>query len=535
MMSSLLALVCSFTACNTDIADRYPTIKLEVAAGAVAANSVTFTVTAEGADEIYYWVEKASEVTAEGVEDVVNRLLIEKGTYLDAQTDLPFTQEVVESGLAQTTEYTVYVYAKNFAHHAFATPVSMTTSEAVVITPPTVAVEVDEELVESEGFVAAVVTSNAQKGAWTVVPKYTEGVTAAKVLAEGTALEAAELNDAVEIVVEGLEAGKEYDFYVAVENQGVQVLSDVVAVTTAAPSAPVIEFYFGEASLQQSLDLSAAVGLPGVYVTLMDEGTGCVAQLFMYDLSTYPEYPGYMMSGDYPALTGSFDNGEFPQSSCLLADPGYTQFVNMLTGDTYTVVGNLGVDEDDTVYGVNLISMMPDSDMNMLVFNVPVVDANGNPAVIQGQYTGPLGYSVTPKTYPFDLEGWSFTDFTLKQDGDVVTLKSTSINGDFVMVLNTNGGKWAYSEGEQAIPFVVGENLAGGYYSYVEGPEEFLFTSGRIAFEKIDDAGNYKLYVSTGRGDVSVPGWIMEGKSGAYEIAAPENGYSITVTAAAAE
>ena len=182
MMSSLLALVCSFTACNTDIADRYPTIKLEVAAGAVTANSVTFTVTAEGADEIYYWVEKASEVTAEGVEDVVNRLLIEKGTYLDAQTDLPFTQEVVESGLAQTTEYTVYVYAKNFAHHAFATPVSMTTSEAVVITPPTVAVEVDEELVESEGFVAAVVTSNAQKGAWTVVPKYTEGVTAAKVL-----------------------------------------------------------------------------------------------------------------------------------------------------------------------------------------------------------------------------------------------------------------------------------------------------------------------------------------------------------------
>ena len=59
MMSSLLALVCSFTACNTDIADRYPTIKLEVAAGAVTANSVTFTVTAEGADEIYYWVERA--------------------------------------------------------------------------------------------------------------------------------------------------------------------------------------------------------------------------------------------------------------------------------------------------------------------------------------------------------------------------------------------------------------------------------------------------------------------------------------------
>lgn len=533
MMSSLLALVCSFTACNTDIADRYPTIKLEVAAGAVTANSVTFTVTAEGADEIYYWVEKASEVTAEGVEDVDNRLMIEDGTYLDAQTDLPFSQEVVESGLAQTTEYTVYVYAKNFAHHAFATPVSMTTSEAVVITPPTVAVEVDEELVEEEGFIASVVTSNAQKGAWTVVPKYTEGVTAAKVLAEGTALEAAELNDAVEIVVEGLEAGTEYDFYVAVENQGVQVLSDVVAVTTAAPSAPVIEFYFGEASLQQSMDLNAAVGLPGVWITLIDSNTGCGAQLFMYDLSTYPEYPGYMMSGDYPALTGSVENNEYPQSSCLLADPGYTQFINLVTGDTYTVVGNLGLDSDDTVYGVNLISIMPDFDMNMLSFNVPVVDANGNAAVIKGQYTGPLGYSVTPKTYPMNLDEWDFTEFTMTQKGDVVTLKSISVSGDFVMVLTTDGGKWATVENEQAIPFIVGENLAGGYYSYVEGPEEFLFTSGRISFEKVDDAGNYKLYISTGRGDVSAPGLIMEGKSGAYEVVVPENGYSIKVTPAA--
>lgn len=530
MMSSLLALVCSFTACSTDIAERYPTISVEVTTGAVTANSVTFTVTAEGADEIYYWVAKAAEaVVPEGEVAPDTKLLIEKGTYLDAQTDLPFSQEVVETGLAPTTEYKIYVYAENFAHHAYATPASATTTEVVAVVVPTVEVVISEASVAAREFTASVTTTNAQKGAWMVVPKYTEGVTAAKVFAEGTAMTTAELNDAIDIVVSALEPLTEYDFYVAVENDGIQVLSDVATATT---TVPVVELYFGEDALMQSIDLNDIIGVPGVFVSLMDGNTGAAANLFMYDLSSYPENPGYMMGGDYPALSGSFDNGQLPEQSCLLADPGYTSFANLVTGEEYTVLGDMGTDSFGSVYGVNLLTVMPDADNNMLTFNVPALDSKGEFVVIQGQYTGPLGYQVTPTTYPMNLEVWNFTNFTLKQNGDVVTLKSTSINGDFVMVLNTNGGVFDNSQGAY---FEAGEggNMTGGYYSYVEGPEEFLFVSGRIAFEKVDDAGNYILHVSRSRAQMEVPGWILVGESGAYEVEAPEEGYRITITPAA--
>ena len=530
MMSSLLALVCSFTACSTDIAERYPTISVEVTTGAVTANSVAFTITAEGADEIYYWVAKASEpVVAEGEVAPDTKLLIEKGTYLDAQTDLPFSQEVVKTGLAPTTEYKIYVYAKNFAHHAYATPASATTTEVVAVVVPTVEVVISEASVAAREFTASVTTTNAQKGAWMVVPKYTEGVTAAKVFAEGTAMTTAELNDAIDIVVSALEPLTEYDFYVAVETDGVQVLSDVATATT---TVPVVELYFGSDALLQSYDLNDIIGIPGVWVTLMDSATGAAANLFMYDLSSYPENPGYMMGGDYPALSGSFDNGQLPEQSCLLADPGYTSFANLVTGEEYTVLGDMGTDSFGSVYGVNLLTVMPDADNNMLTFNVPALDSKGEFVVIQGQYTGPLGYQVTPTTYPMNLEVWNFTNFTLKQNGDVVTLKSTSINGDFVMVLNTNGGVFDNSQGAY---FEAGEggNMTGGYYSYVEGPEEFLFVSGRIAFEKVDDAGNYILHVSRSRAQMEVPGWILVGESGAYEVEAPEEGYRITITPAA--
>ena len=530
MMSSLLALVCSFTACSTDITERYPTISVEVTTGAVTANSVTFTVTAEGADEIYYWVAKAAEaVVPEGEVAPDTKLLIEKGTYLDAQTDLPFSQEVVETGLAPTTEYKIYVYAENFAHHAYATPASATTTEVVAVVVPTVEVVISEASVAAREFTASVTTTNAQKGAWMVVPKYTEGVTAAKVFAEGTAMTTAELNDAIDIVVSALEPLTEYDFYVAVENDGIQVLSDVATATT---TVPVVELYFGSDALLQSYDLNDIIGIPGVWVTLMDSATGAAANLFMYDFSSYPENPGYMMGGDYPALSGSFDNGQLPEQSCLLADPGYTMFADLVTGEEYTVLGDMGTDSFGSVYGVNLLTVMPDADNNMLTFNVPALDSKGEFVVIQGQYTGPLGYQVTPTTYPMNLEVWNFTNFTLKQNGDVVTLKSTSINGDFVMVLNTNGGVFDNSQGAY---FEAGEggNMTGGYYSYVEGPEEFLFVSGRIAFEKVDDAGNYILHVSRSRAQMEVPGWILVGESGAYEVEAPEEGYRITITPAA--
>lgn len=509
VMSSLLALVCSFTACSTDLADNYPTISVEVTPGETTASSIAFTIKAQGADDIYYWVVKTA---AEGEEDNPE-LNIKKGTYLDASMDTPFEQLVEKTGLAEKTEYNVYVYAKNFSHDAYATPIKLTTGEAVVIATPTVKVVLDPASATETSFDAFVTTENAQKASWLVLPKYTAGVNAAKVFAEGTAI-TEKLNEGeVAVTVEGLEPGTDYDFYVAVDNEGVQVLSEVASVSTVEPSTPVITVAFSE--LADSKSLVDTEDLPGMYVMVVNPETNDMANLFMYDRTNYPDYAGYLSSGDYPALTGSLDAGQLPQASCLLADPSYTNFT--IGGVEYYPVGDLGATKEGLVYGLNITTVMPDEDNNLITFNVPVVDAAGNEYIIQGEYMGPLGYVAQIQSYPFELTQWGFKEFTATTEGNVVTLKSTSLNGDFVMNLHTEDGNWLDTG------FVAGEGgtLTGGFTSYVEGaPETFSFISGRISFSKGEGENDYKLIISTRAGE-----WMMQGQSGAYTIVVPESEY----------
>ena len=518
VMSSLLALVCSFTACSTDIADNYPTISVEVSGGDVTASSVSFTVKATGADDIYYWVEKAP---AEGAE--VSPLLdLDKASYLDASVDAPFEQLVEEEDLAQKTEYTIYVYAKNFAHSDYATPIKLTTTEAVVIATPKVSVLIDEAEVYEDSFLAFVTTENAEKASWMVVPKYTTGLTAAKVLADGTAITDTLNNGEVAVIVEGLEASTDYDFYVAVENQGLQVLSEVATVTTSAPTIPVITVAFSVLDVERSMNLVEAAGLPGMYIMVANPETQDIATLFMYDLTNYPDYAGYLSSGDYPALSGSYEQGTYPQASCLLADPALTNFV--VGGVEYYPVGDKGVDADGNVYGINLLTAMPGQDNNLITFNVPVVDATGKEYILKGEYMGPMGYVASIATWPFNLSEWGFTAFESTTEGNVVTLTSNSLNGMFELVLTTENGNIEDN-------FTVGETLAGGFTSFVEGaPEFFELQSGRIAITKAENGGanDYLLIIST-RGDET----IMVGKSGAYKVEALE--YPITITFPAAE
>ena len=511
MMSSLLALVCSFTACNTDIADDYPSVSISLTAGEATSSSVSFTIKASGADDIYYWV-----VTAE--DDVeLTELNIDKASYLDAQVDLEFEQVVTKSSLKASTEYHIYAYAVNFAHNGYSNSISMTTSAATVAAPlATVSViKVDEDELTDTSFLMWVGTTNAAKASWLVVPKYTEGVTAAKVLSEGVALAASQLNKAeVAVTVEDLTPDTEYDFYLAAENvEGKQVISDVVAVTTAPKVIPVVEVELTE--LMNTTDLSVA-GLPGIWTMLMNPTTGDGVTLFAYNLDA--EYPGYLANGEYPLLSGSFDNGTLPNATCVLADPGYTSF--SVGGVDYYPIGDLGADEEGNVYGITVMTAMPESDENYIEFNIPAEDLSGNQVIIRGSYYGPLGYVTSIATWPFDLAQWSFTKFEATANGNNVVLKSNSINGEFVMNLTTENGA---IEGT----YIVGENLAGGFTSFLEGaPEFYEFVSGRIALIKGDAEGQYTLAVST-RGDE----WIMVGESGAYKIDAKD--YDITITAAA--
>ena len=525
-VSSLLALVCSFTSCSTDLSEEYPTISLSVTPGETTASSVTFTIKAEGADEIYYWVVNTATQDPENTQ-----LLIEKGTYLDAQTDVQFEQEVVKSSLAASTEYCVYVYAKNFAHHAYATPATLTTKAAVVVATPEVKeLVVDTESVTAKSFVAFLTAANAQKAAWYVVPKYTDGVTAAKALEAGVAIEGPFVDEngqptEVGFDVTGLQGSTDYDLYVALENQGVAVLSAPVAVTTAE-AVTILEMNFDE--LMASTNLVDAIGLPGLWVTLANSATGAVANLFMYDFLDYPNYAGYLSSGLYPVLAGNLENNDLPFSTCLLGDPSFTNFQD--ANGVYSPVVKSGAD-----YGISLLTVMPAQDNNELTFNVPVVDAEGNEYVIKGSYVGALGYIGNLAAYSMDLREWSFTKFVLTTEGNTVTLTSNNQNGSFVIALQTENGKWASAESEASIAFVAGEggNMTGGYTSYLEGePELFSFVSGRISFTKVDDNGNYILNVAYPRANMDMPDWLMQGKSGAYKIVAPEEGYPITVTVA---
>lgn len=523
VMSSLLALVCSFTACSTDIDDNYPTITVSVEAGTTTDSSATFTIKANGADDMYYWVYATP---AEGAEDY--ELLIEKGTYLDASVDTPFEQEITVTGLKATTEYNVHVYAKNFAHNAYANPIKFTTGVTPLPAPAPVIkkVLVEEEEVTETSFLAYVTVEGAQSAAYLVVPKYTADITAEKVFANGVAI-TEKLDGEVAVTVEDLNPGTDYEFYVAANNYDVLALSEPVAVTTLVPQTPVVELYFDE--LMDTKDLADLVGLPGILVQVRNSATLAMASLFIVDYSS-AEYPGYLASGDYPALSGSFDAGTCPEVSCLLADPSYTSFFD--GENTYFVVGDVAESDEGIPYCLNVLTAMPKSDENLLSFNLPVVDAEGNEYVLQGEYLGPLGYTSSIVAYPFDLKQWGFTNFTATVSGNTVKLKSTSINGDFEMILQTENGQWVDTA------FVAGEggNLTGGFTSFLEGaPETFVFTSGRILFSKAEGENAYTLNVSS-KGFDGTRGidWLMQGETGAYLINAPEEGYAITVTVEAA-
>lgn len=516
MMSSLLALVCSFTACNTDIADDYPSVSISLTAGEVTSSSVSFTVKATGADDIYYWVVDA----AKNVE--LTELNLDDASYLDAQTDLDFEQVVTKSSLKATTEYYVYAYASNFAHKAYSNSVTMTTAAAVVAAPlATVTVKADEDELTDTSFLMWVGSTNAVKASWLVVPKYTEGVTAAKVLTDGVALQAAQLNKPeVAVTVEDLTPDTEYDFYFAAENvEGKQVISDVVAVTTAPKVIPVVEIEL--TTLMSTTDLSAVVEIPGIW-SIMSNDNGDNASIFVYNLDG--EYPGYLPNGEYPLLSGIFEAGTLPNKTCILADPGYTSFV--CGGVDYYPIGDLGVDAEGNAYGISVMTAMPDSDENYIEFNIPAEDISGNQVIIRGSYVGPLGYVASINTYPFDLDTWKFTTFEATVDGNNVTLKSNSLNGEFVINLATENGSIIENGA-----FVVGEdgNMTGGFTSFVEGaPETFEFVSGRISFSKGEGENEYVLSVST-RGDE----WIMVGETGAYKIEAKD--YNVTINFPAAE
>lgn len=403
---------------------------------------------------------------------------------------------------------------------------------------PTVAVTLDEASVAQDGFTVSVVTTDAEKAAWLVVAQGTEAVTAESVFAEGTEIPAELLNVAevpAVVAVTELEAATAYDFYVAVENKGKQVLSEVVSVTTAEiPAAPVVEFYadetMGSGACEMSMNLAEMIGAPGHYLVLAS--TNGLAQLMMldYDFASFGcESYSYLTGHHYPLAKGSFNEMQFPTTSCLMVDPGYTNF-GIGEATYYPIVPESATDAEGNPYGVTVTTMVPSGqDLNLLEFNIPAVkelDDEGNPVgevvVIKGQYMGSLQYQLSKPSYPFNLKDFGFTTFEAVQEGNQVILTSQSVaNGDFKMYLDLSHNEGVLAN-EDGVLYMAGEgnNLNGYYWSAIDDAT-FLFTEGGFTLKTTANKSEFILEVGARRG------WKMEGQNYGYDIEADT--YTITI------
>ena len=394
------------------------------------------------------------------------------------------------------------------------------------VVAPTVVVTVDEASVTSDGFTAAVVTTDAEKAAWVVVAQGDATVTAAGVLETGTPIPAETLNveaTPATVVVAELEAETAYDFYVAVENKGKKVLSQVVSVTTAAATpafSKIIEFYPTMCEATSLVD--AGVGV-GHWLNFMDENYNMMSIVIQDGTTDAMEYK-FLQGITYPSATGNVMGGQMPTGSVVVCDPSlsnvsiYDEATD--TEKVYFFLGEQGNDATGMPYGVDILTAMPDEDNNMITFNLVAEDEEGNKVLIVGQYTGPFGYPAAAAPIEFDLTEWGYTSFNATKEGNIVTLLSGGPSGDFKLILDTTsyGGQAASADGNL---YVVGDNLSGYYFDALDFMD-YNFTEGGFVLTKGEKEGEFLLEVGERRG------WKMAGGNKQFNIVPKV--YTITVT-----
>ena len=375
------------------------------------------------------------------------------------------------------------------------------------VAAPTATVTLDEASVTADGFTVAVVTTNAEKAAWAVVPQGDANVTAASVFETGTAIPAETLNVAetpASVVVTGLEAETAYDFYVAVENKGKKALSEVVSVTTVKGMKTIT---FAPTMCEGMSLVEAGVGV-GHMLTFADENYNMMKIIIQdgtNDAMSYKFLPGQF----YTTADGNIMGGQMPNGSVVVCDPGFS---NICLYDeatdsevTYSFVSNKGA-----TYGVDIITKMPEEDDNMITFNLIGIDEAGNEALIVGEYTGSFGYPAAAAPIDFNLNEWRFTSFKATVEGNKVTLLSNSTTGDFKIIIDTTNYQGQVTS-EEGNLYVVGDNLEGYYFDPID-IAEYNFTEGGFVLLPGTKEGEYIIEVGERRG------WKMGGGNKQFNI-----------------
>ena len=283
--------------------------------------------------------------------------------------------------------------------------------------------------------------------------------------------------------------------------------------TPETPATPaLLEFYadatMGQGELMSSMNLTNAIGCPGHWLTLngvnMADGTAIVAQLVLLDYTVDAMNYVYLNLGDYPVVAGSVDMGNIPTSNCLMADPGFTNFYVEANGTTYyPYVPETAEDADGMTYGVTIMvnPSVTGKDLNLLMFNLPVVDDAGNKTVIQGSYTGPLGFQTdgggASQTAPFDLNEFGFSNFEAiyNASANMLSLAGQGMMGNFRFNFNLSetDGVWV----GQAFDCVEGGGALTGFYWDAQTDVDYTIDSGRVVVEATETPGEYLLVVSS--------------------------------------
>ncbi len=244
-LASLLAMVFTTTSCEPNsVGDVTPTVMLT--AGSATQNTITFTVETSATQKAYYLVVNAAdEVAVDGMKVVTEGVEILKE---DGSAWVNGAASVTVKDLAPETSYLVYAAAVNGPETTLVdAPLEMTTADKSM---PTISVEAVEA--EDTTLYFRVASTLAEEVKWLVVAADTE-VDAAKVLAEGTALEAKNVNKTVVVKAENLSDDTAYDIYAVAKAESRIVLSTSVTMRTLL-SPPTVEL-----SLVEVSDVSANV------------------------------------------------------------------------------------------------------------------------------------------------------------------------------------------------------------------------------------------------------------------------------------
>lgn len=233
-LASLIALVMPMTSCeNNEEGPIVPTVMLT--AGSATQTSITFKAETSATQKAYYLVVKASdEAVVDGMTVVSTGVEITKE---DGSAWVNDAATVTVKDLEVETEYLVYAAAVNGPETTLVdAPLAMATADK---SAPTVSVEAVEADITTLYF--RVTSTNAAEVKWLAVLPDTK-VTAEKVLAEGVALDAKDLNKTVMVKAEGLNDYTAYDIYaVAKSEERIAFSTSITMRTLMAPPTVALE------------------------------------------------------------------------------------------------------------------------------------------------------------------------------------------------------------------------------------------------------------------------------------------------------